>query len=266
MSGGRSKLRFSDTLEPTKPPVLLLHGFLGDARDWDEITAEIGAEFRVIAVDLPGHGQSLGLPDVHYSIEGCAREIVDLVEDLRLAQVAVCGYSMGGRLALYLAVHYPARFSQVILESATAGIRSEQERKERHDQDHARAQELESSSLVTFLRAWYHQPLFSSVAKRPELLERIIEKREMGDRGELAKSLRLMGTGEMLPLWDSLPDLPMPVLCLAGELDPKFAALARQMAVAIPNSHAAIIADAGHSLHLEAPDVYIDRVRSFLKA
>ncbi|MCM2272198.1 MAG: alpha/beta fold hydrolase, partial [candidate division Zixibacteria bacterium] len=181
MSGGRSQLRYRDTLEPTKPPVLLLHGFLGDARDWDEIIAEIGAEFRVIAVDLPGHGQSLGLPDVHYSIDGCARQIVSLVEDLKLAQVAVCGYSMGGRLALYLAVHYPARFSQVILESATAGIRSEQERRERHDQDHARAKALESSSLAVFLRTWYHQPLFSSFAKRPELLERIIEMRELGD-------------------------------------------------------------------------------------
>ena len=266
MSGKRSNLSYHDTVEPTKQPVLLVHGFLGDARDWDEIIAELDADFRLIAVDLPGHGHSVGLPDAHYSIEGCASEIVDLLEDLRLAQVALCGYSMGGRLALYLAVHYPARFSQVILESATAGLKSEQERKERHDQDHARANELESSSLEPFLRDWYQQPLFSSVMGRPELFERLIEKRRSGDRGELAKSLRLMGTGEMLPLWDSLPELPMPVLCLAGELDPKFAALARQMAIAIPNSHAAIIADAGHSLHLEAPDAYIDRVRSFLKA
>ena len=262
----RSRLSYRVSPDLSRPPVLLLHGFLGRASDWDDIATELTPDFHTIAVDLPGHGESANLPDDCYPIDGCAREIIALLDELALAEVGLVGYSMGGRLALYLAVHYPTRFTRVVLESASPGLRTEDQRKERREQDNERARKLESTSLDAFIREWYAQPLFTSVASRPELLEQLIGMRSTGDPNALAKSLRLMGTGDMPSLWDSLGTLPMPLLCMAGELDPKFAALAREMVVGIPNGHAAIIPDAGHMLHFEQPELYIDRVRSFLSA
>src|SRR5437899_2823566 len=81
----------------------------------------------------------------------------------------------------------------------------------------------------------------------------------------LADSLRRCGTGQQTPLWSRLAELRMPVLCLAGERDERFTALARRMADTIgPNAAAEVIAGAGHAAHLEAPDAFADRLVRFV--
>jgi 2-succinyl-6-hydroxy-2,4-cyclohexadiene-1-carboxylate synthase len=190
--------------------------------------------------------------------------LISLLDDLKIEQANLVGYSMGGRVALYLATHYQERFRKVVNESSSAGLKDKAEREARQIEDERRAKRLETSSFEEFLRDWYAQPLFSSVSSRPELFEDLVSMRLSGSPAELAKSLRLMGTGRMEPLWDLLGTLTIPTVCMAGELDPKFAALARQMAVAIPNCHAMIIPYAGHIVHFEQPDIYIARVHSFL--
>ena len=70
----------------------------------------------------------------------------------------------------------------------------------------------------------------------------------------LAAALRGIGTGAMTPLWDRLGELAMPVLLIVGEGDAKFRALGERMAAAIPAAELAVVPDAGHAVHLEAPD------------
>lgn len=260
----RCRLSYTDLADESKPAVLFLHGFLGNATDWNEVAIELAADFRTISVDLPGHGKSVDLPDELYTVEGCASELISLMDDLKIDQANLVGYSMGGRVALYLATHYQDRFRKVVVESSSAGLKEKPEREARIAEDDRRAVRLESMPFDQFLHDWYSQPLFSSVSSRPEQFERLVSMRLSGSPTELAKSLRLMGTGSMEPLWDDLATSSIPTVCMAGELDPKFAALARQMAVAIPNCHAMIIPDAGHIVHFEQPEVYIARVHSFL--
>ncbi|MBK7142945.1 MAG: 2-succinyl-6-hydroxy-2,4-cyclohexadiene-1-carboxylate synthase [bacterium] len=262
----KTHLSYLDTREESKPSVLFLHGFMGNANDWSDLAGGLSDRFRTIAVDLPGHGQSLRLAEDSYAIDGCADELIALLDQLELQKVDLVGYSMGGRIALYLAVHYPDRVEKLVLESATAGLKEKSARLERIAQDEEKAALLEKEPFAQFLTDWYQQPLFSSVGERPELMERLLVMRQANDPLELARSLRSMGTGRMGPLWDALDSLTVPTICLAGERDPKFAALARQMAVAIPNCHAQIIPEAGHIVHLEQPQTYIARVSSFLSA
>ena len=88
------------------PAILFLHGFMGSSADWREIMAVIGDQTFRIAVDLPGHGASLDLPPDTYTIEGATRAVIRTMDGLEVTRPVVAGYSMGGRLALYLALRY----------------------------------------------------------------------------------------------------------------------------------------------------------------
>ena len=93
----------------------------------------------------------------------------------------------------------------------------------------------------------------------------LARRRLRNDPGELARSLRGMGTGRQPPLWGALPALAMPALAVAGELDPKFAALARRMEREAPPLRAAVVPGAGHNVHLERPGAFGRLLREFLE-
>src|SRR3712207_1447085 len=100
------------------PAILFLHGFLGSAADWRDVRAALDGLHRCLAVDLPGRGASLdpARPEA-YTVEGAARMLLDLLDELNIERPVVVGYSMGGRLALYLALRNPERCAGLFLES-----------------------------------------------------------------------------------------------------------------------------------------------------
>ncbi len=103
-----AELNYTTSGRTRDPAVLFLHGFMGSSRDWSDVIAALEERFRCVAVDLPGHGASLGLPyPGSYTIEGAARSVLRLLDELGIASPALVGYSMGGRLALYLALRHP---------------------------------------------------------------------------------------------------------------------------------------------------------------
>jgi 2-succinyl-6-hydroxy-2,4-cyclohexadiene-1-carboxylate synthase len=175
--------------------VLFMHGFMGSSADWQDVMAQIGDRGFCIALDLPGHGASLKLTPETYTIEGAARAAIHALDELGVERPVVAGYSMGGRLALYLALRYPERCAGLFLESASPGLESGEERSVRRTADEEKAKRLESGDFETFLRDWYRQPLFASLAKDEVLLRRTIAARRHNDPVELARSLRGMGKG-----------------------------------------------------------------------
>ena len=246
---------------PESPAFLLLHGFMGSAGDWDHLAGALSEDFFCGAPDLPGHGGSAGLPDGAYTMEGAARAVVGLMDDIGVMRATVAGYSMGGRLALYLALRHPERCAGLFLESASPGIESSEERASRHEADEERALRLESGDFEEFLRDWYAQPLFASLERYEGMVERLIEVRKNNDPSELAKSLRGIGTGSQTSLWGELPRLRVPALAVAGELDEKFADIARQMAELSPKIRVELMPGAGHNVHLESTYVYTQLLR-----
>ena len=229
---------------------------MGSSEDWRGLTASIGGRAFAVTVDLPGHGASLGLPPEAYTIEGAARAVVGVLDEMGLERAAVVGYSMGGRLALYLALRYPERWTGVFLESASPGLKSAQERAARRAADEEKARRLETGDFEAFLRDWYEQPLFAPLARNEELLCRTVEARRANDPPELARSLLGMGTGVQPSLWEELAGLRGPTLAVAGELDEKFVGISRRMAALGPRVETAIVPGAGHTVHAEAPERY----------
>src|ERR687894_1108620 len=163
-------MRLADNLnhevsgDPLSPTILFLHGFMGSSADWRGAIAALGDRYFCIAVDLPGHGASLGMPPDTYTIEGAARAVIGILDELERVRTVIAGYSMGGRLALYLALRYPERCAGLLLESASPGIEDEEERTARRETDEEWARCLESGDFEAFLQDWYAQPLFASLA------------------------------------------------------------------------------------------------------
>lgn len=237
---------------------------MGSSADWLDVTSALEDRFRCIAPDLPGHGASLGLPSGSYSFEEAAWATVRTLDVLDVGQATFVGYSMGGRLALYLALRYPERCASLFLESSSPGLGDVAEREARRRSDEEKAARLESGDFEAFLADWYSQPLFASLARREGLVEEMISARRGNDPAELARSLRGMGTGTQPSLWDELPGLVAPALAVAGELDEKFVAISLSMAGASPNVRAAVVPGAGHNVRAEAPETYLGLLKGFL--
>ncbi len=262
-----AELNYTTSGRPRDPAVLFLHGFMGSSRDFSNIMAALEERFRCVAVDLAGHGASVGLPyPGSYTFEGAARSVLRLLGELGISRPAVVGYSMGGRLALWLALRHPERCCGLFLESASPGLEGETERAARRGADEEKATRLQSGDLEGFIEGWYRQPLFASLARREVLLRRIVDARRSNEPKELARSLRGMGTGSGPSLWEELAGLRVPALAVAGELDEKYVGIARRMVDSSPQIRAAVIPGAGHNVRVEAPGVYIRLLKEFLQS
>ena len=237
---------------------------MGNSQVFKEVIALLGNRFSYLVVDLPGHGQTkvTGKDDL-YNMQNTAQALIELLDKLAIKKCFLLGYSMGGRLALYLALHFPQYFSKVVLESASPGLKTATQRTQRVNQDLKLAQQLESTDFELFLAKWYDNPLFAFLKKNPQFPE-LIEKRLQNTPLELARSLRTLSTGLQSSLWEKLPDNKIPMLLLAGELDRKFVEINTEMANLYDRIQLTIVADCGHNIHFENPVQFTNIVRDFL--
>jgi len=245
--------------------VLYLHGFLGCKEDWSETAASLGESFSHLQIDLTGHGVSAetAYEDRHFTMAGCAAKVIEVLDHLKIERCRLVAYSMGGRLGLFLLTHYPDRFLSAVIESASPGLKTKSERDERRARDERLAEELAGGDMPVFLERWYAQPLFATLDRAGPGFEQLFRRRRTGNPEQLARSLRLMGTGVQPSLWDRLGDIACPVLFVAGERDDKFRRLAEEMHRLCPKGQKAIIPKAGHSSHFERPEEFARAVRRF---
>jgi len=247
-------------------PLVLLHGFTGSSASWEEFNNLITGHCRTIAIDLPGHGRTISPNQPQrYSIQAVSNDIVALLDTLKIGYSDLLGYSMGGRLALYLALDKPTQFRSLILESASPGLDSIDLRHKRVQKDGLLANRIEANGVPAFVERWQRLPLFESQ-------NNLARERQEGQRRQrlnntavgLANSLRGMGTGQQPSLWSELLSLLVPTLLIAGSLDLKYSDINRQMAQIMPDSKLKIISGAGHNVHLEMPEQFAKTVLAFL--
>ena len=163
------------------PRLVFVHGFTQTRRSWGHVIDAFADRFETVAVDAPGHGESgdlrLDLPDAADALG-------------RLAGTATyVGYSMGGRLALHLAVSSPAVVERLVLVSSTAGIVDPAARADRRAADETRAAEIERDGVDSFLDRWLALPLFAGLPRGSAGLD----ERRTNTADGLASSLRLAG-------------------------------------------------------------------------
>ena len=243
-------------------PLCFLHGFMGSSDDWRPIVEDVSKRAFVVTIDLPGHGQSLDRPDHLYTMEGVTQAVLDILDEIGIRRCVLIGYSMGGRAALYAARYHQSRVRGLVLESASPGLSSTDERMERRRVDARRADRIESD-LGAFLEDWYRQPLFASLAEH-DLIEEMVAIRRQNDASELARALRGLSPAEQPPLWEDLGRLEVPVLLVTGALDEKYVRITQRASERIPRAKRVVVPHAGHNVHAERPQTYSAHLTNFL--
>ncbi len=235
------------------PAVVLVHGWLGDRRDWDAVVAALRAApgLRLLRLELPGHGASPPAgPDTAHAVTA----LWATLDAAGVGRATLVGYSMGGRLALSAALSAPRRCAGVVIIAASPGLQDADARAARARLDDARAEELVQLGLARFVEAWYDQPLFRGLAQFPAARAALAERRAEGDAAAMAATLRALSVGRQPWLGSLLGGLPPRSRWLAGELDTAYADLARRAAAVAPDGSATLIPGCSHALLHEAPE------------
>jgi len=260
-------LRWEIRVRGSGVPQLLLHGFMGRGSSWGAHAAAFARHFRVVVVDLPGHGRS-GIPSepARASVERSADDLAVILALEDCIPAHVLGYSLGARVALRLAVSHPAAVRRLVLESPSAGPSTEPERVARRAADFDRATRLERDGIRAFVDEWEHEPALASLGRLPVAAAQRLRAERLRNRpAGLAASLRGAGQGSMEPLHERLGAIRAQTLVIAGALDPIGRARAEAIAARIPAARLAIVPGAGHAPHLETPTTFDSLALEFLK-
>lgn len=242
--------------------LVMLHGFMSDSRTYTEAVRRLQGQTDILRVDLPGHGADRSDRDETWSFDWIADQLHEVISHARYQRVLLYGYSMGGRIALYYALKYPVQ--GLILESASPGLQHAADRAERRRLDQARGERL-TEDYEQFVQYWERLPLFKTAAPLAEdSRQKLSAIRRSQKPATLTKALTDYGTGSQPDLWPALSSLTCPVLLLTGTLDDKFKAINMEMAQRIKDSRH-IEVTAGHSIHVEHPEIFDTIVLEFMK-
>ncbi|HEX8074097.1 MAG TPA: alpha/beta fold hydrolase [Thermoleophilaceae bacterium] len=229
------------------PAVIFVPGFMQRGDAWSPVGELVAERYPSAYLDFRTH-----------SFEA---RLGELREAARPGS-AVVGYSMGGRLALHLAVREPERLAALVTVGASPGIDDPEERRRRAADDERLAAWMEYSSIDEVVDRWEKLPVFAG--QSAELVEAQRPGRLDHDPRLLATLLRSAGQGALPGIWDELRRLPTPVLALAGEHDERYVAAARRIALLAPRGDALPVMGAGHAAHLERPEAVAGLVLEFL--
>ena len=236
------------------PSQILLHGFTQTSQSWNRYINLVDPEQPIIRVDAPGHA---GSSSVAADLNSSAHMVVK-----QCGFGDYIGYSMGARLALHIALLHPESVRRLVLISGSPGLRTTAEQIERQQSDEQLAREISQVGVSQFVSKWLSNPMFANLVST----EGEIKDRLRNSVDGLVSSLTLSGTGSQQSLWDRLSELSMPVLLIVGENDQKFVDIADQMREAIgAQCEVEVIANAGHSVHLEQTVACFNVIEKFVR-
>jgi pimeloyl-ACP methyl ester carboxylesterase len=249
------------------PPVVLLHGLACGRRMWFHQIRALRSRFRVIAYDLRGHGRT-DAPAVatDYSAAHLARDLVGVLDVLKIERAAVVGFSLGGAPALALAASKPERVSHLVLADVGAGA-----------DDPVKIEAL-ARQWVTLIDRGRVNDLVCEMLRCE--FYKVYARRNVRCRNHMAALIRatpinglrytlsevLMKRKSLFRLTGVLKSVAVPTLVMAGQYDYVCSKGTRVLAQAIPNATLKLIADSGHMAPLEQPAAFSAAVLEFLTA
>jgi pimeloyl-ACP methyl ester carboxylesterase len=247
-----------------RTPVVLVHGHSADLRLWEpQVPALLGAGYRVVRYDVRGHGRS-SVPATGYDWEHYLADLRGLLDYLRVERAHLAGISMGGAIALQLALEEPGRVASLaLLDSALPGFAYSPQFED--DIERLREAVRADGPRAALERLWLTHPIFDGVRRRPEAfaaLRRMVldyPAADYLDEAEYAPPERLA--------IERLHEVQAPALVIVGELDlPDFRIIADILAENLSRARKLVVPDAGHLSSLERPEEVNPALLSFLAA
>jgi pimeloyl-ACP methyl ester carboxylesterase len=244
-------------------PVVLIHGHSADLRLWEpQVPALLGDGWRVVRYDVRGHGRS-SVPATGYSWEHYLADLRGLLDHLRVERAHLAGISMGGAIALQLALEEPGRVASLaLLDSALPGFAYSPQFED--DIERLREAVRADGPRAALERHWLTHPIFDGVRRHPErfaALRRMVlayPAADYLDEAEYAPPER--------PAIERLHEVQAPALVIVGELDlPDFRIIADILAENLPRARKLVVPGAGHLPSLEHPEEVNPALLSFLR-
>ncbi|MGO4700012.1 alpha/beta fold hydrolase [Dyella sp. 2RAB6] len=242
--------------------VTMLHGFLVDSGQWDEEFDALAADHRVLRYDLRGFGRS-SMPDTPFAHH---EDLARVLDDSGIERTALIGCSGGAGSALDFALQQPERVSA--LAFIGAGYWGHYATRTPQAQAFwAAVQSGDSDALLeTSLRSFVDGPRRSQEQSHPQARARIaaMSAWNFGRADGYWKHATLQ-RNPAIPAPERLAELRMPVLLIVGEEDqPEVIELSECLAAGLPHARLVRVADAGHHVNIERPDVVLPLLRDFL--
>lgn len=241
-------------------PLLLLHGMWCDRRMFDPMAAELVRVGPVLAPDLRGHGESSQARG--WDLEDLARDMVELLNSLRIPAADVVGFSLGGMAALQLALHWPERVRRLVLVSTTGSVEGPVRQAELRVLGGVLRRLDGETRLLDPVPQWVFAPEFRD--RHPEVVSAwlAVVRRMPGE--SLAYALDVAGARPDLSA--RLADIPHPALVLVGARDALLPPEeSRRLAEGLPAGRLVSLEGAGHALPLERPHEVAALVREFVQ-
>ena len=228
--------------------LVLIHGFLGVPDDWCEVQTAL--EFPSQAIEIPNrHEWGAGLQAICQELD---------------SNTVVIGYSLGARLALGCSFKLRAsdRLRGLVFVSGQPGL-PEPERDRRWQHDLEVCERLRTTPRDAFIRHWYQQDVFQSLESNQ--IEAIVDFRRDLDVDRQVDLMMAYSVARQPDYWPQLACLKLPVAVVVGELDPKYVEIGRRMSHELPNSELHAVANSGHIVHREQPEMFVKIVNDFCR-
>jgi 3-oxoadipate enol-lactonase len=243
--------------EGSGPALVLVHGVGGDSGNWDDILPHLAPKFRVIRVDLRGHGRSPALR-APCSVEDFARDVTDVMDALGQRAFRLAGFSLGGQVAQSIALDSPQRVEKLVLISAVAG-RTEAERAGAAN----RVELLKEKGTAAIAEAnrerWFTDEFRT---RHAEKVEARVQQLLRTDAESYLHAFTVFATAD---LGARLGGIRAPTLIITGEHDAAATPrMARLMHERIRNSELRVLPALRHSLLIESPDLIAELLLGFL--
>ncbi len=234
-------------------PLILTHGFAGTTKSWAGQVAAFTRKYRFITYDMRGHGQSDAPDDpAKYQVEVLVEDIYQLLRHLGIKKAVIGGLSLGGFLTIRFYARHPEMAAGLVIIDTGPGYRTPEKAKDWDESCHDCAEILRKDGIPAFQKSEYSALDYYTA---PEV---------MAKQNPIGLAYVRDVTMKTPTGLDILPTIKVPSLIICGDRDVQFLPATEYMAQKIPGAKKVIIANAGHGVNIDQPEVFNRTVLEFL--
>ena len=239
--------------------IVFLHGFLESLEIWDTFSKKLSKKFRVICIDLPGHGETENISETH-SMELMADVVKSVLDDQGVETCIMVGHSMGGYVTLAFAEKYQEMLNGICLFHSAAHADSE-EAKTNRDRTIRAVSNDHTGFIQSFIPDLFANSSIAKFKKEIDLLKKQASKTQK--EGIIAALKGMKSRTDKLGL---LEKIPFPLLMIIGKKDSRIPVELALQQVKLPShGEALILGNVGHMGYIEAKKITLSAVRDFAK-